>query len=358
MTTTPPVAPDRASVPFLTPDTLPHLPTAGADSFSRGIPPQDTQKTLHFDSDTEMMNTSQDDLSMPTVTPPHNTVPPSPPTPITDATSLSPSDTLATTPPSSQSTSPSWADTVDDDDDNVDDNAATTLPDTEVPSKDYSIHAQFCLNKATAHAYLQPVKDLVTEMMRLDSSLKIHAYDCATAGDFWPLASAANLPADDTNSHQYFVHPQFDQQRTSVSLIFRVTSCFSHVEWRKLLTEYTSVHRVLIKQHQLDALETTCIGFLAKKHPHYTHLNHFETYLCDTLPDTTPQFTLHHLKPRVPASFSDAVQTDVIGIQTSKEHASLLEDIFNCAFPLNTKDHEYFVSYHAKPNDDQLRSLY
>jgi hypothetical protein len=358
MTTTPPVAPDRAPVPLSTPDTLSHLPTADADTFSHGILPQDTEMTLNFDSDTDMTNNNQDDLSIPTATPPHDTVPPSPPTPTTDVTSLSSSDTLATTPPSPRPPSPNWADTVDDDHDDDDDHAATTLPDTEVPSKDYSIHAQFRLNKATAHAYLQPVKDLVTEMMRLDSSLKIHVYDRATAGDFWPLASAADLPANDTDSHHYFVHPQFNQQKTSVSLIFRVTSCFSHVEWRKLLTEYTSAHRIFLKQHKLDALETTCIGFLAKKHPHYTHLNHFEAYLRDTLPDTTPQFTLRHLKPRVPASFSDAVQTEVIGIQTSKEHASLLEDIFNCAFPLNTKDREYFVSYRAKPEDDQLRSLY
>jgi hypothetical protein len=45
-----------------------------------------------------------------------------------------------------------------------------------------------------------------------------------------------------------------------------VTSQYSHVEWRKLLAEYTSQHCIFIKHHKLDALETTRIGFLAKKH--------------------------------------------------------------------------------------------
>jgi hypothetical protein len=143
-----------------------------------------------------------------------------------------------------------------------------------------------------------------------------------------------------------------------VSIIFRVTSQFSHVEWQKQLSQYTSQHRILIKQHKLDALETTCNSFLAKKHPYYTHLNHFEAYLCDILPDHTPQFTLHHLKPQISASFADAVQTDLIGIQSSKEHAPLLNDIFNNAFPLNNQDREFFVSYRAGTDEDKLRSLY
>jgi hypothetical protein len=195
-------------------------------------------------------------------------------------------------------------------------------------------------------------------MMRLDPFFKIHAYDRSNASKLWPLACTDDIPMDDTTVQFYFVHSKFNQQRTSVSTIFRVTSQYSHVEWRKLLAEYTSQHHILIKHHKLDALETTCIGFLAKKHPHFTHLNHFEAFLRDTLPDHTPHFLLRHIKHRLPAGFDEAVQTNVIGIQTSKEHTSLLEGIFNNAFPLNTEDRKFFVSYRTGINDDKLRSLY
>jgi hypothetical protein len=178
----------------------------------------------------------------------------------------------------------------------------------DVPLKEYSIQAQFRLPRQSAPSHIHFFKDLAAEMMRLDPFFKIHAYDRSNASELWPLACTDDIPTDDTTVQSYFVHSTFNQQRTSVSTIFRVTSQHSHVEWRKLLAEYTSQHRILIKHHKLDALETTCIGFLAKKHPHFTHLNHFEAFLRDTLPDHTPQFLLRHLKPRLPAGFDEAVQ--------------------------------------------------
>lgn len=119
-----------------------------------------------------------------------------------------------------------------------------------------------------------------------------------------------------------------------------------------------SKQRITLQQHRLDALETVCIGFLAKKHPHYTHLTRFEGYLKEDLPNHTPQFTIRHLKPKILAGFADAVQTEVLGIQTSMEHATRLDDILQKIFPLNTTDKEFFVSYKAGTDEDKMRSLY
>jgi hypothetical protein len=267
-------------------------------------------------------------------------------------------DPTASPAPSTEATNPSptWTDSADVEDDDDDD--ATIISDPVVTLKEYSIQSQFRLPKQKVTNPMPLFINLATEMMRHDPHFKITVYDCIDANELWPLASAKDLPATDDIAQRYFVNTQFNQQRTSVSVIFRVISQHSHVKWRQIMSNYLATNRILLKQHKIDALDTTCIGFLARKHPHYTHLNHFETYLRDTLPDTTPQFHLRHLKPRIPAGFAEAVQTEVIGIQTSKEHASRLNDIFNSNFPVNTDDREFFVSFRAGLDDDKLRSLY
>jgi hypothetical protein len=52
------------------------------------------------------------------------------------------------------------------------------------------------------------------------------------------------------------------------------------------------------------------------------------------------------------------IKTKVLGIETSTEHAPLLDDILQHAFPLSHDDKESFVSYRAKIDDARLWSLY
>jgi hypothetical protein len=64
------------------------------------------------------------------------------------------------------------------------------------------------------------------------------------------------------------------------------------------------------------------------------------------------------MKPRIPAGFSEAVQTEVLGVETSLEHSGLLNTIFQEAFPPNSEDKEFFVSYEGGMDTNALRSLY
>jgi hypothetical protein len=239
-----------------------------------------------------------------------------------------------------------------------DDDDDTILAEPNIPLKEYSFHVSFGLKKKQRVNPFLLFKNLALEMMQLDPSFKIYAYDSTQASDLWPLASPDNIPAEENLAQKYFVRSQINKQNTHVTVIFRVTSQYSHVEWRTKIASYLSNHRILLKQHKLEALETVCIGFIAKKHPHYTHLNRFEEYLRDTLPDHTPQFTIRHLKPRIPATFTEAIKTEVLGIETSTEHAPLLHDILQHAFLLNHKDNKFFVSYRANIDDARLQSLY
>jgi hypothetical protein len=257
----------------------------------------------------------------------------------------------------------SWADLEDEDDDEEDD--AGKNPTTEghpaEPLKNYSMKVIFGLKKqqqGSDQIHLSLFRELASTMMAADDSLKISAYDRTTASDLWPLASAKDLPKDDAVAEKYFVNPKYNRRHTSVSGIFRVTSTFSHVQWRKEIADYLSQHRVKIQQYRLEALETTCIGFLAKKHPHHTHLHRFEQYLRATLPGHTPEFMIRYMAPRIPAGFSEAIQTEVLGIETSTEHASILDTIFQEAFPPSNDETEFFVSYKAGMDDSTLRAIY
>jgi hypothetical protein len=108
MTTTPPVAPDRDSVPFSNPDTPLHSPPASADTFSLGTPSPDIHDAkFGTDTDTDMTADDTPDTDMTKTT-------------LIPATNASPS-------------APNWADTVDDDD--ADDDASTVLADPDVPLK-------------------------------------------------------------------------------------------------------------------------------------------------------------------------------------------------------------------------------
>ena len=257
---------------------------------------------------------------------------------------------------------PSWAD-LEDEDDEEDDAGKnpTTEGHTAEPLKNYSMKVIFGLKKqqqGSDQIHLSLFRELASTMMAADDSLKISAYDRTTASDLWPLASVKDLPKDDAVAEKYFVNPKYNRRNTSVSGIFRVTSTFSHVQWRKEIADFLSQHRVKIQQYRLEALETTCIGFLAKKHPQYTHLHRFEQYLRATLPGNTPEFMIRYMAPRIPAGFSDAIQTEVLGIETSKEHASTLDTILQEAFPPSSDDTEFFVSYKAGMDDSTLRAIY
>jgi hypothetical protein len=106
---------------------------------------------------------------------------------------------------------------------------------------------------------------LAIEMMSQDDAFMLHVYDRTKATELWPLANADNVPVDDSTSQQYFVIAQFTRWHTSVSVIFCATSHYSHAEWQRKIASYLSRHHVTLKQHNLEALATTCIGFFCKE---------------------------------------------------------------------------------------------
>jgi hypothetical protein len=218
-------------------------------------------------------------------------------------------------------------------DEEEDEDDATILLEPEIPTKEYSFHVTFGLKKKQRVNPFSLFHNLALEMINLDSSFKIHAYDCQ-ASDLWPLASPNDIPTAEDLAQQYFVQSQINKQNTQVTMIFCITSRYSHIEWQTQLATYLSNNRILlVKQHKLKALETACIGFIAKKHPHYTHLNHFEDYLCDTLPNHTPQFIICHIKPRISASFTEAIKTEVLDIETTPNMLPFWMTSINTPFP-------------------------
>jgi hypothetical protein len=64
------------------------------------------------------------------------------------------------------------------------------------------------------------------------------------------------------------------------------------------------------------------------------------------------------MAPRIPAGFSEAIQTEVLGIETSKEHALTLDTILQEAFPPNNDETEFFVSYKAGMDETAPYDLY
>jgi hypothetical protein len=120
-----------------------------------------------------------------------------------------------------------WADHVDEEEAEDD---ATIISEPEIPAKEYSFHVTFGLKKKQRVDPFSLFHNLALEMMHLDSSFKIHAYDRQTS-DLWPLASPDDIPTAEDLAQQYFVRSQINKQNTQVTVIFCVTSRYSHIEW-------------------------------------------------------------------------------------------------------------------------------
>ena len=184
-------------------------------------------------------------------------------------------------------------------------------------------------------------------MFTIDTRMAIELFD-STNEDFEdkPIYCFEDLPETTEETAAYFP-PVYDKKnKDGTSIVFRFSTEFSHVEWRKLLEKESSVKhlKLYFGVHKLPSTETQIIGFINQKLPETTFINHYEEYLQSQLTADDPAIAVERIFPRTESGFDGAIKTDVLGIRACKSEAETADKMMKKLLPLQVEG-EYYVSF-------------
>jgi hypothetical protein len=195
--------------------------------------------------------------------------------------------------------------------------------------------------KKNEEEYLYTV---VKQMMMNDWGMGIHAYEPSSANMNPEIESFDNLPDTDEGREPYFWPIQDKRNKKGTSIVFHISTEYSHVKWRKYMEKEAQELQLYVGIHKLESTETEIIGFIAQKHPEMTHLNRFETALMTKLPIETPKVVIECIFPKTTGGFEMLVKTDVLAIRVCKTDAKVVDKALARLLPPKPEG-EYYVSY-------------
>jgi len=120
-------------------------------------------------------------------------------------------------------------------------------------------------------------------------------------------------------------------------------------------------HSIKLALHDLDALETVCVGVLVRKHQEVTHLKPFSEYLKQQVITSDAlgfEFEIKRSYLKIQSGFGEVTKTSMVGFYTGIEHVAILERLLADNFPLNSEGQEFFISFRARIDDDRMKKLY
>jgi hypothetical protein len=218
---------------------------------------------------------------------------------------------------------------------------------SDVVMKEYQMKLSVPKKNEEDYLYL-----VIKRMMLNDWGMGIHPYDPSSAHAHPEIASFDNIPDTDEGREHYFRPIHDKRNKKGTSLVFRISTEYSHVEWRKYMETETQESQLYVGIHKLESTETEIIGFIAQKHPEMTHLNRFETALMMKLPKETPKLVIECIFPKTTGGFERPVKTDVLAIRVCKTDTKAVDKALARLLPPKPEG-EYYVSYSGL--DDELK---
>jgi hypothetical protein len=113
------------------------------------------------------------------------------------------------------------------------------------------------------------------------------------------------------------------KNKDGTSIVFRLSTKHSHVEWKKLLEKDPGAQnlKLYLGVHKLPSTKTTLIGFINQKLPETTFINHYEEYLQSQLLADDPVIAVERIFPKTENGFDGVTKTNVLGIRVRKSDA-------------------------------------
>jgi len=241
--------------------------------------------------------------------------------------------------------------------DNAEDDETATLLSTHY--KEYNLKIVARIPKGYRKDPVLLLINTAAEMFDFEDELYIKAHDW-TDPTLPTIREADEIKSDSNSFGEYFGNVSYNKSKTYVSTIIRIRTSYSHVAWRQMLDPYLRKYAIKITLHNLEALETVCVGVLARKHQEITHLKHFGEYLKQSLKTDVPgfEFELKQLNIKIQSGFGETTMTSMVGVYTGPKNVALLEELFETQFPMNCQGKEFFISFRAGINDDRMKQLY
>jgi hypothetical protein len=180
------------------------------------------------------------------------------------------------------------------------------------PLKQYQL--KMLTNKKNA---MDQLIEVTNYMLKEDLCMEITAYHLWNADSSeTPIAYPEEVPHTEAGRAPYFQPIKDKIKKSGTTIVFRMISDFSYMEWREKLAEEKTVQDLKLHfgRHKLESTETCIIGFMANKIPTVTHMDSYEKAIQMKLPKGTPPFALKWIHPKVQGGFEATVKTDVIGI--------------------------------------------
>jgi hypothetical protein len=181
-------------------------------------------------------------------------------------------------------------------------------------------------------------------MMMNDWGMGIHAYDPSSANANPEIESFDDLPDTDEGREPYFRPIQDKRNKKGTSIVFHISTEYSHVKWRKYMEIEAQELQLYVGIHKLESTETEIIGFIAQKHPEMTHPNRFETTLMTKLSMETPKLVIECIFLKTMGGFETPVKMDVLAIRVCKTDAKVVDKALVRLLPPKPEG-EYYVSY-------------
>jgi hypothetical protein len=222
------------------------------------------------------------------------------------------------------------------------------------PLKQYQL--KMSTNKKNA---MNQMIEVINYMLKEDPCMEITTYDLWNADSSeTPIAYPDEVPDTEAGRAPYFQPIKDKINKSGTSIVFRVTTNFSHMEWREKLAEKKTVRDLKLHfgRHKLESIDTCIIGFMANKIPTITHTERYEQAIQKKLPKGTPPFALERIHPKVQGGFEPTVKTDVIGIRVCKSDATVVDKVFAKLYPPQPEG-VYYVSY-TNLDEDVKRKVY
>jgi hypothetical protein len=121
-------------------------------------------------------------------------------------------------------------------------------------------------------------------------------------------------------SMKFFLKVYDTRNKKGTSIVFRITTEHSHIEWRKLLEDEKSIQdlKLYIGEYKLESTETQIIGIVIQKHPEMTHTRHFETTIMKKLAVGSLKQVVERIYPKSASGFENPVKTDVLAIRVKQ----------------------------------------
>jgi hypothetical protein len=153
---------------------------------------------------------------------------------------------------------------------------------------------------------MNQLMEVVNHMLKEDPCMEITTYDLWNADSSkTPITHTDEVPDTEAGRAPYFQLIKDKISKNGTSIVFRVTTNFSHIKWREKLVEEKTVRDLKLHfgGHKHESTDTCIIGFIANKIPTVTHTKWYEPVIQMKLPKVMPQFVLECLHQKYREDF-------------------------------------------------------